>query len=237
MKDLVLLIGGKGTRLKSLTKKTPKCLIDIENKPFLYYLFKKFEKEKIQNIYLCSKYKLTLIKKFVQNYKSKKLNIRIFNDGKEFLGTGGSIIKVLKYLDDEFFIQNGDTFLDLNYESVFRKYKSHGKSMICYSNFKYNTLETPNLSTRKDKILNYDKSNFTNNNSIDAGLYIFQKKNFKEINLSTFDLSFLIKKLIKSNELRAYRIKKKFYEIGSLKGLNDFRSHISIYKNNIKFSK
>lgn len=226
MKDLVLLVGGRGTRLGSLTKKTPKCLIEIQNKPFLYYLFKKFEKENIKNIFLCSKYKSTLIKNFLETHNFKRLNIKIFNDGKEFHGTGGSIKKILKYLNDDFFVQNGDTFLNLNYEKIIKK-DDYEKSIICYSKFKYNTLNIPNLLIDNNKILNYDKIDFAKNNSIDAGLYLFKKKHFNEINLSKFDLSIFIKKLIKKQKLKGYRIERKFYEIGSLKGLADFSKYIN----------
>ena len=57
MKNLILLVGGKGSRLQHLTKTTPKCLIKVNNKPFLHYLLKQYEKYGIKNVYLCSKYR------------------------------------------------------------------------------------------------------------------------------------------------------------------------------------
>jgi len=226
MSSLLLLVGGKGTRLGNLTKKTPKCLIKIHNKPFLYYLLKQFEENDIKNVYLCSKYKSKEINKFIADYKSSKLEIKIVNDGKDFLGTGGTIKKLIKSLDNDFFVQNGDTFLNVNYNYLYTTNKKFNKSLICYSNFKYNTLDIPNLLTEKDKIFNYNKNNFKNNNSIDAGLYIFKKDDFNDISKKKFDLSLLINKLISRKKLRGYQIKRKFYEIGSFKGLADFRKYI-----------
>lgn len=226
MRSIILLVGGKGTRLGYLTKKTPKCLVKIHNKPFLYYLLKQFEENNIKTVYLCSKYKSKEINKFIANYKSLKLDIKIVNDGKDYIGTGGSIKKIIKYLDDDFFVQNGDTYLNVNYDYLYNIINNSNKSLICYSDFKYNTLDIPNLSTKKDKILNYNKDNNENNNSIDAGLYIFKKDNFKNITKKNFDLSLLINELINKKQLRGYRIKRKFYEIGSFKGLADFGKYV-----------
>ena len=229
MRSIIVLVGGKGTRLGQLTKKKPKCLIKIQNKSFLYYLLKQFEENKIKTVYLCSKYKSKEINKFIANYKSLGLDIKIINDGRDFLGTGGSIKKIIKYLDNDFFVQNGDTYLKINYNYIYKMNKKYKKSLICYSNFKYNKSNIPNLKTNKCKILNYDKSVYKDNNSIDAGLYLFKKNDFDKIKQKKFDLSLLIKKLISINNLRGYKIKKKFYEIGSFKGLADFKKYISTY--------
>jgi len=228
MKNLILLVGGKGSRLQHLTKTTPKCLIKVNNKPFLHYLLKQYEKYGIKNVYLCSKYRSKEIDRFIQNFRSDKLNIKIFNDGKDFLGTGGSVKKIVKYLNDDFFVQNGDTFLNIDYDCLYRINKKYNKSLICYSNFKYNKLDFPNMKTKKDKILDYNKDIYKNNNSIDAGLYIFNKDDFKNIKRKKFDLSLLIYELINKKKLRGYKISRKFHEIGSFKGLADFERYVKI---------
>lgn len=230
MHDLILLIGGKGTRLKHLTKKTPKCLIDINGKPFLNYLFKQYEDTKIKNIYLCTQYKSIKIKNYVKQYNSKKLNIKIFNDGSSYLGTGGSIKKILNKINDNFFVQNGDTFLRLDYEKLYNFFEKDKSSVICYSNFKSNTLNNPNLKTNKTKVLRYSKKNYRNNNSIDAGLYIFKKNDFKNYHLNSFDLSLVINRLIRLKKIRGFKINKTFFEIGGFEGISAF--HKYLIKNN-----
>ena len=56
-KDLVILCGGIGSRLGKITKKTPKPLIEINKRPFIEYLLKKFQKYNFDNIYLLAGYK------------------------------------------------------------------------------------------------------------------------------------------------------------------------------------
>lgn len=235
MKDLVLLVGGKGLRLRELTKENPKCLVKIQNKPFLYYLLKKFEKNKIKNIFLCSKYKSSKIQEFINNYKSNKLNIKIFNDGRFFLGTGGSVKKIIKHLDDNFFVQNGDTFIDINYNYLKNLYFRKNLPLICYSNFKSNILDQPNLETYGSYVNFYSKVKKlnNNNNAVDAGLYIFKKSNFDLIKKDSFDLSILIQRLIKNKKLIGYKLNKKFHEIGSFKGIDEFNKKIIEMKINL----
>ena len=57
MHDCVILVGGKGKRLGSITKKTPKPLIKINDIPFLNYLILHIAKFKISKIYLIGNYK------------------------------------------------------------------------------------------------------------------------------------------------------------------------------------
>ena len=83
------------------------------------------------------------------------------------------------------------------------------------------------MSTNKDEVFCYDKYNKKNKNSIDAGLYLFKKDDFKNITKKKFNLSILINKLIGRKRLRGYKIKRKFYEIGSYKGLDDFKRYVT----------
>ena len=63
----VILVGGKGKRLFPYTKIVPKPMVDINGKPFLFYLIKKLKKNNISKIYLLTGYKSSII----ENYFSK----------------------------------------------------------------------------------------------------------------------------------------------------------------------
>ena len=79
--DAIILSGGKGTRIKKITKKIPKCLIDINGKPFLYHQLKYLKKNKINNVVLSVKYKSNLIKKYIEKYVDF-INVKLISDGK-----------------------------------------------------------------------------------------------------------------------------------------------------------
>ena len=61
----IILCGGKGTRVSKHTKKTPKCLININGKPFLYYQLRYLKKNKINNVILSAGYMAGKIKKYI----------------------------------------------------------------------------------------------------------------------------------------------------------------------------
>ena len=65
--------------------------------------------------------------KINEYFKSKKfpdLNIKIFFDGKNLLGTGGAINKIQEYLPRNFFVLYGDTYLPIDYNDVLTFYKN-----------------------------------------------------------------------------------------------------------------
>ena len=61
--DLVILCGGRGSRLKRLTINYPKPLLKIEGIPFIKFIINRYQKLNLNKIYLLAGYKGNLIKK------------------------------------------------------------------------------------------------------------------------------------------------------------------------------
>ena len=95
--EAIILSGGKGSRIGKLTKTKPKCLIDINGKPFLYYQLKYLKKNNIKNVILSVAYLSEQIEEYVHK-NIDFINVKIVNDGKKLLGTGGAIIKSIHLL-------------------------------------------------------------------------------------------------------------------------------------------
>jgi len=113
MTDAVILVGGRGKRLGKLTLNTPKPLIKINNKRFLDILLKKILILKINKIYLLCSYKK---EQFFKRYHLKKINkckIICIDEGRQ-KDTGGALYKIKNKIKSNFFLYNGDTYLDLN---------------------------------------------------------------------------------------------------------------------------
>ncbi len=225
--SIVVLCGGLGKRIKDLTKKSPKILVPINNKPFLYYLLKKFRKNKIKNVYLFTQNKSKQIENYVKNIND--LNFYIFKDGKKQLGTGGSLKKNLKKLPDYFFLTYGDSYLNIDYSILKKKLIETDKSIISiYKNF--SKMHNNNILLRKKKILKYDKSR--NFNYIDYGLFIFKKNDLINLKIKhkIFDLGKYFSFLIKYNNLSYVISKKKFHECGSYIGIKKIEKIIQTSK-------
>ena len=92
--DIAILCGGMAKRLNELTKKTPKSLIEINGKPFIYYQIRLLESKGFKKIVLCVGHLGNQIEEYV---KSINTNAKILfsYDGEELVGTGGAINKAL----------------------------------------------------------------------------------------------------------------------------------------------
>jgi len=237
IKQILILNGGTGTRVKSISKGGPKCLIKICNKTFLYLQLGEIKRQGIKDIVICCGYKSQMIideikKKYI---KDLNLNIKISTEKKK-LGTGGAILNAYKYLDDCFFVTYGDSWLNVNYKEVGKKFINSKKSSIMtLINVSSVKNHRPNILLKNDKIVSYKKNN--NDKSfkyIDYGLIAFKKNIFlnfkKNFVLKKFDLKKIIKGLIKKNELVGHVVKKKFYTIGTPEDIFQFKKIIKKVK-------
>jgi len=115
MFECIILAGGFGTRLKSVSKNIPKPMMPIGNQPFLYILMKNLEKYGCSNIVLSLHYGSDYIKEKIIQDKPVKCNVNFVIEP-EPLGTGGAIkFACSKVNDERFIVINGDTFQNLNY--------------------------------------------------------------------------------------------------------------------------
>jgi len=228
---IYILCGGKGLRAREIDKTKPKILIEIKNKPFLYWALKNLEKKGAKNVVLCTGYKSKQIEKYIKLNKNKfKLKIHLSKEKKK-LGTGGAIKFAIKNYKRDFFVMYGDTFLfyDLNKIMNFSK-NNNNKSVI--SIYKNNDVNYRNNIFLKKNIFKYDKANNKNFNYIDYGLIYFTKKNFN-YNKSKFDITNLIESLIFKKKLIPFKVKKKFLEMGSIYGYKKLIKNFELINNEL----
>lgn len=227
--QIAILAGGKGRRLYPMTKAIPKSMIKICGKPFLAHQIELLKENNVENLIIC-------VGTFSQQI------IDYFGDGRKFgvsikysieepnnlLGTGGSLKNAQKYLKETFFVMYGDSYLPINFSTVFNEFKKSGKSalMTVYKN--NNKFDTSNISVDNNIVTLYDKSGKNKNlKYIDYGLTVLKKQTLRMIPYNEFvSLDFFLNKLIERKELAAYEVKERFYEIGSISGIKDFESHI-----------
>ena len=114
--SVVILAGGKGERLRPLTKKIPKPMLKINNKPIILHLLNKFKSQGFRRFIFCIKYKSSIIKKYFKN--GKKFGVDIFYKSEnKYLGTGGPILNAKQFINKSlpFIVCNGDIFTEVNF--------------------------------------------------------------------------------------------------------------------------
>ncbi len=234
MNDIVILVGGKGSRLGKLTKKNPKPLIKIKNKRFLDIILSKLIRYNFRNIYLLCSFKK---KKFFSIYNHKKIHnskIICIDEGNP-KDTGGALFKLRKRIKNSFFCINGDTFFDIDYNLL--KIKKDEKQ-ICNiaitnnNNYKKNS-KVNNLSLTKKGLIQYSNKK---TKLMNGGVYFFKKKIFKYIPNKKISLeNDIFKILIYKKKIKGIFFKDKFIDIGSKNNLSYLKKNPYLVKQKAAF--
>jgi len=220
----VILAGGLGTRLRPLTYQIPKIMIPIRGKPFLEYLLRLLERNKLKNIILCVGYLGEKIENYFSDGKKWGMNIK-YSFEKEALGTGGAVKNAENLLENEFLLLNGDTFLNIDYQNLISYFYAKQKlgTMVIFKNQPKSALNNVEINS-KNEVINYNKKEEKSANCIDAGVQVYKKSILELISpnkiVSLEEEIFPI--LIQKKELAAYPTNQKFYDIGTFKQLENF---------------
>ena len=175
--QIVILCGGKGSRLKEITKKTPKPMLLFDKKPFIERIINYLNNQGFNNFLLLCGYKHRHIVKYFK--KKRRLNYNInFSVEKKVLGTGGAIINAKKLLKKSFVLLNGDSFLPEKYGRITEKFKKNNNKNLLISVYrnKSNLDIKNNIYIYKKKLKLYSKKRNVKFNYVDAGVYVVKKK-------------------------------------------------------------
>ena len=124
---VVVLAGGRGTRISEYTKEIPKPMIRIGNKPILSHIIKIFQSYNFNEIIIAAGYKKKIIENFYKNKKNFS-NIKIVDTGKNTM-TGGRLLRLKKFFNKNeiFFMTYGDGLSNINLEKLKKFHESHNK--------------------------------------------------------------------------------------------------------------
>ena len=219
---VAILAGGLAKRLKKNTFNKPKALIDIAGKPFISRQLSYLSNQNIKDIVICTAHLGNQIKDYVGDGSRYNLKVSYSDDGDKLLGTGGSLKKASRILGENFFILYGDSFLPINFSLVEKAYFRQKKPALM-TVFKNNDHGDKSNVYFKNKCVLYNKKNPQKNmNYIDYGLNVVKGSIFYNFPTNKmFDLSDVFEDLSNKSLLAGLEIYDRFYEIGSINGLND----------------
>jgi D-glycero-D-manno-heptose 1,7-bisphosphate phosphatase len=108
----VILVGGRGTRLGSLTESTPKPMLAVGGRPFLEYLIALLQRNEISRVLFCISHLGEAIRHHFGDGERFGLSIDYGVEPKP-CGTGGALVLAADKLDETFLVLNGDTIFDI----------------------------------------------------------------------------------------------------------------------------
>ena len=229
---VAILAGGLGTRLGKKALNKAKVLIDVAGKPFISRQLNYLSDQGIKDIVICVGHLGNQIKNYIGNGSKYNLNVSYSDDSDRLLGTGGSIKKACQILGEHFFILYGDSFLPVNFSLVEKAYFQEKKPALMTVLKNKGRWDKSNAYF-KDKCVRYNKKKPRKNmDYIDYGLNIVRNSIFSDFpSNEVFDLADVFENLSNKSLLAGFEIYDRFYEIGSINGLNDT---IEFFKKNEK---
>jgi NDP-sugar pyrophosphorylase family protein len=235
MLPLAILAGGYATRLGSLTTETPKCLVEISGRPFVDWQLDLLMEQGYSNFIFCVSFKSDAVQEYLGDGSERGARIQYSLDGDTQLGTGGAIQKALPKLGDKFGVIYGDSYLPTNYmaaEQFFLNSRANAL-MTVYEN--KNQFDFSNVEFIDGELINYEKgSNSRQMHHIDYGITFFREATFHPWrNLPSFDLSEVCHQLATRGELLGFEVFERFYEIGSLQGIEQFSRYLKETSNEL----
>lgn len=192
--DAVLMAGGKGERLRPLTEKTPKPLLEVGGKCIIDHNIDRLISYGVEHINVTINY---LAEQMEEHFATPRdgVQVRTFREPK-FLGTIGGVKFVDTFYNDTILVMNSDLFTNIDYEDFFLHFQQNDAEMSVAA-VPYNIsveLGILDLDGRNIKgLLEKPKFNYYAN----AGIYLIKKRALSEIPENTFfHATHLVEKLI-----------------------------------------
>jgi N-acetyl-alpha-D-muramate 1-phosphate uridylyltransferase len=232
MLPVAILSGGLATRLRPVTEKIPKSLLEINGEPFLAHQLRLLHANGIRQVVLCVGYLGEMIEEYAGDGSRFGMQIRYSPDGPSLRGTAGAIAQALPLLGDRFFVLYGDSYLPCDYAAVGRAFEASGKTALMTVYHNRGQWDTSNVQFEDGRILAYHKKLRTPKMlHIDYGLGVLRAEAFAGVpREGAHDLADLYGALLAADELAGFEVDQRFYETGSFQGIEELSSHLASAK-------
>lgn len=224
---VVILCGGKGTRLREETENKPKPLVNVGRMPILWHIMKHYAYYGFNDFILCLGYKGELIKDYFLDYKYRRWDIQInLKDGTKSIiqddtvedwnitfadtgletNTGGRIKKIEKYIEEEyFFVTYGDGLSDVNLKDLECFFLQQGKTGVITGvrpHSKYGLIEVD-----PDGTITRFKEKPLLDSFINGGFCVFNRSIFKYMDENCVLEQDVFEQLVSLRQLALYKYK------------------------------
>lgn len=193
---VVIMAGGKGTRLLPLTNVLPKPLIPISDKTIIEEVISRFANVGCREFYISVNYMADMIREFFEKRNVPDLSINYIQEN-EPLGTAGSLYLLRDRLKETFFVSNCDNIADVDFYEMLNYHRVNKNMITVLSVLKDYSIPYGTLETAEAGILVKLKEKPQMIYQINSGIYILEPVVFNYMNDGEFlHITGLIERLI-----------------------------------------
>ncbi len=242
IENVAILAGGLATRLRPITEKIPKALVVVSGRPFIAWQLELLARQGVRRVVLCLGYLGEQVEALVGDGRQFGLEVAYSYDGPQLLGTGGALVRAAPWLDDQFWVLYGDSYLNFDYRAVAAEFEAQREGhpdllglMTVFRNQERWDSSNVWFEAKTGHLLEYNKfQKRPEMEYIDYGAAILQKAALTYLPQNQpSDLATLYNSLVAQTRMVGYEVQQRFYEVGSHSGLAEMEQFLSNLKSKI----
>lgn len=191
---VVIMAGGKGTRLAPLTNIYPKPLIPIGEKTIVESIMDKFVAYNCHDFYMSVNYKADTIKNYFDSINNPEYNVNYFQEDKP-MGTAGSLRLLKDKINSTFFVSNCDILIHEDYANILEYHRENKNELTIIAAIKTFSIPYGTIITGEHGLLESIEEKPTLSFKINTGLYILEPSLLDDIPDEFFHITHLMEKL------------------------------------------
>lgn len=211
-----ILAGGLGSRLGDAVADTPKPLLPVAGRPFLFHQLDLLRRFGAERVVISIGYLGEQIQDAVGDGSAFGLEVLYCEDGPTPIGTAGAVRKAAPLLGDRFLVLYGDTYLRIDYADVDRTALRSGRPALMTVLRNEGRWDTSNVEYADGVVQRYNKHSPNPSAAyIDYGLSVLTTEALDATDPTASDLATVFQSLSEAGLLAGYEATERFYEIGT----------------------
>lgn len=196
---VVIMAGGKGTRLEPVTTIIPKPLIPVGSKTIAEHIMERFMNYGVKEFYFTLNYFGEMIKAYFTSINLDVKNHYVFE--KDYYGTAGSLKLLKELLPDAFIVSNCDIMVNADYADVVKFHDINNASLTILSAFQRHSIPYGVIDFKEDGVVTQIHEKPEKTVVINTGVYVLNKECLNYIpDNAKFHMTDLIEKLMENGE-------------------------------------
>jgi len=226
---VAILAGGRATRLGPLAANLPKALVPVAGRPFLDHQLALLHRRGLRRVVLCLGHLGQQVVEHVGDGSRFGLEVVFSFDGERPLGTGGALRQAAPVLGPLYWVLYGDSYLDFDYDAALKHFLGRREPAMMTVFLNRGRWDESNVVYSDGRVLCYDKRRPSREMTyIDYGACLLRAAAVERVPLGEpYDLADLYRQLAAERLLAGYQVNQRFYEIGSIRGLQEAERHLS----------
>jgi NDP-sugar pyrophosphorylase family protein len=223
-----VLAGGLATRLRPITEKVPKAMVEVAGRPFIDHQLALLRRNGMRRVVLCLGYLGEQVERHLGDGSALGMEVRYSYDGDRLLGTGGALLRAAPLLGPAFWVLYGDSYMDIDYAAVLRHFLAGQFDGLMTVLHNENRWDRSNVVFRDGRLLCYNKrSPQPEMTHVDYGASLLRASALARLPADQpCDLADLYTELVAEGRMTGYEVTQRFYEIGSPGALRETQEYL-----------